>query len=506
MKQSKESKKDPLERFGLDVSLMDPYIDPTREFGFTYVSQTMSGIPKAEVRTISNWQDERDTGDVKIVANQLEERLKKLLKNGFLPSGYPVDWNAEEYDKDLMRDIMRVTREYVDLQSDDWDSALAAWIIYTWMPELFPVLPRLLVQGVTNTGKSRIIDLVRLLCYRGLVTSDMTPAVMFRMGEWYRPTIAYDEAQDLVKNDLKITEILSLYKSGYDRHPIYRMNESGDVDVFNIGVPVAMAVKDWLPPEDCLNRSLIINMIKKRRQVSKDRPADSESFQELRGRLLAFRLQVLTDKVPIENFKQKAAEVVDGALELDGRTYVLEDRAAELARVLVVPSLIFGGSDEVLRVLLESEIKARDALLSRPEAQVFYALQSDLKLRIKDGEWEWKSDRANPDRSILVPGPKAKRRYAYVEDVREILLGDLRQQGDFDEKKAPNVGLVTRRLKALGFTIERGTGNKSTISAKTFPEVYLANLSSYGERQRDEGEPSPAEARGFFEVESFGKE
>lgn len=476
-KQPKAVEKDPAEEFGLDVSKMEPFLDPSGEYGFAYIRDN----GRVEVKTISEWIEAYNTNLGKV----LEERISQFNAMGFLIPGYPRDWDSDEIDNKLMTDLVRICSEYVDLQSVDWDFALASWILYTWIPELFPVLPRLLIKGVTNTGKSRVTDLVRLLGNKGLVSTDMTPAVMFRIAERFQPTLAYDEAQDMVSDKEKSAAILNIYKSGYDRRPIFRMKENNDdFDVFHVENPLAMAVKNWEPPEDCLNRSLIINMIKKRRRVSKDRPEESEEFLELRGRALAFRLKCFSGKIPIEEVKQKASELVDQEVELDGLKYQLEDRAAELARVLIVPSLVFGGSEEVFKVLLESEIKARQALLSTREAHVFFALQADLDRRIMDGEWKWVENGASNEKA-LAPSEHVGKFCTYSTDILEHYISDLRLRGDFDDKKPPQTRIITSALKALGFKGANGTGNKYGLLTKDFAEVYLANLRSYGERPRD---------------------
>lgn len=482
-RQPKAVQKSPSEEFGLDVSRMDPFLDPSGEYGFAYIR----GNGRLEVKTISQWTEAYNNN----LGKFLEERISQFIAAGFLIPGYPQDWDSDEHDDKLMMDLVRVCSEYVDLQSVDWDFAVASWILYTWIPELFPVLPRMLINGPTNTGKSRVTDLVRLLGNKGLVSNDMSPAVMYRIAERFQPTLIYDEAQDMVIDKEKMASILNIFKGGYDRRPIYRMNENNsDFDIFHLESPMIMAVKNWEPPEDCINRSLNVNMIKKRRPISKERPEENEEFQELRGRGLAFRLKCFSGRIPIDEIKLKAAGLVDEEVKLDGLRYQLEDRAAELARVLIIPSLVFGGSEEVFKVLLESEIKARQALLSTREAYVFFALQADLDRRIRDGEWKWVDEVSNSDyfpanNRSLVPAEHVGKFCTYSIDVLEHYISDLRLRGDFDDKKPPQTRIITSALKTLGFKGANGTGNKFGLLTKDFPEVYLANLRSFGERPRD---------------------
>jgi len=474
----KAVEEDPAERFNLNIRRMEPFLDHSGEYGFAYIWDN----GRVEVKTISEWAEHYSATLGKV----LEERISQFNSIGFLIPGYPEHWDYEVADRSLMFDIIETCSEYVNLESSEWEFALASWILYAWIPEQFSVLPRLLVNGATNTGKSRVLDLIRLIGNKGLASTDMSPAVMYRIAEQYQPTLSYDEAQDMVGDKDKKAAIFNIFKAGYDRRPVLRMNESNEgIDVFRVENPLAMAVKNYDPPEDVLNRSLIFNMVKNRRPVSKERPVENEVFQEFRGRALAFRLQSMSGKIPIDEFKLKATELVDKEIELDGRKYQLEDRAAELARVLIIPSLVFGGSDEVLRILLESEIKARQALLMTREASVFYALQADLNRHIKEGRWKWIPNGGNPNEMTLAPSQQVGEIFTYSKDILDFYIEDLRQQGDLDEKKLPTSAPITRALKSLGFKGRPGTSNKFGLLTKDFPERYLANLERYGERSRE---------------------
>ena len=74
-----------------------------------------------------------------------------------------------------------------------------AFIVSTYLFTAFEYAPRLLISGVTNSGKSTLMDVLRELCYRANFAADTTEASLFRVIDECQVTAILDEFQDYSK-------------------------------------------------------------------------------------------------------------------------------------------------------------------------------------------------------------------------------------------------------------------------------------------------------------------
>ena len=66
--------------------------------------------------------------------------------------------------------------------------ACACWVVHTYLAEHFLVSPRLGISSPTKgCGKTTLLDVVSRLVLRPLMSSNVTPAAVFRVIEKYKP-------------------------------------------------------------------------------------------------------------------------------------------------------------------------------------------------------------------------------------------------------------------------------------------------------------------------------
>ncbi|MCC7291375.1 MAG: DUF3631 domain-containing protein [Phycisphaerales bacterium] len=130
-------------------------------------------------------------------------------------------------------------------------AALALWAMFTYVFSAWPSVPYLAVGGAKNTGKTRLLDVLKSLCFRPVASSNITAACLFRTLHERGGTLLLDEAERLREGTPDAGEIRSVLLSGYKRgSPATRLEKVGDTfrriefDVFG---PKALASIASLP-------------------------------------------------------------------------------------------------------------------------------------------------------------------------------------------------------------------------------------------------------------------
>ena len=444
------------------MCVAEPYREENGETGFAIIERLDSPRPYCETLR------ELKEGD-----QALCEQLVHLVNSICWVSrncGLPGRPDLEREDPGLLRDVALFISEHVEFPDDRYCYLLASWVICSWVPELMDHAPRVIFYGPTRSGKSRALKTIRLLSYRGMDLINPSGAALFRIIEQHRPTVLIDEYHSLSGD--RAAEVDLLFKGGYENgSKIPRARREGkEIDFFDAFSFLAVATKR-LPAEDLQNRAILVNMLER----SKDnirRRMDFDTASQLKTRLLAFRVRVLSGLIDLNPAIEKARKAAEEAISLDGNAVFLDDRGIDIASSLLIPCSHFGDNGEVLQLIAISQGKARMELLETPEAQVFFAMQVVLR----------------PRRMVAVDGSlthDAAR--VSTRDIAEQLNQDLAVQGerDVDKDKVPT-GRVTKAIKVLGFGVKRGAHNLSYIDSANFEQVYEANLRKFGERARAE--------------------
>ena len=93
---------------------------------------------------------------------------------------------------------------------------VALWIVHTYCFEVFDFTPYLAVMSpVKRCGKTTLLDIILELARRALNGDSITPAVVFRVVQKYKPALLLDEADQVFKTD---DELRQLFNSGFRRN------------------------------------------------------------------------------------------------------------------------------------------------------------------------------------------------------------------------------------------------------------------------------------------------
>lgn len=97
---------------------------------------------------------------------------------------------------------------------------ISAWVLASYRAELWDRFPHLAITSPEGRcGKTRLLELLEVICLAGWTVTSPTPAVLFRKISNQLPTILYDEAQSLNRVDSDNgTLIYELFCAGISRN------------------------------------------------------------------------------------------------------------------------------------------------------------------------------------------------------------------------------------------------------------------------------------------------
>lgn len=377
-------------------------------------------------------------------------------------------------DPDLFKDLEAFIKEHVWVSDSRLYNVLTSWVICTWIYDKLDIAPRLIFFGTTRSGKSRAIETLSNICYRGHTVLLPTPPSLYRTIERWSCSIFIDEYQAL--SEAFLPDINAIFKGGFQPNAtITRCGKDNALEIFKPYCFMAIGTKGVLPQEDVINRSITINMIEKPKRQKIRRRIDTETAKKLRGRLLGFRMQVLFNQIDLATLKMEAETealkpIIDGSSQIE-----LDNRSIDLASSLLVPIIRFREkASESIKLIADCQLMNIDELINTPEGRVFYALQ-DCYSRCPKLKMDSLTGCERRDISKL-----------FTIDVADQLNNDLMNQEGRDtytKRDRVETSTVTSYLKTLGFKdFKRGSGNKSRFDEKTFLEIYTTNLSKYGVR------------------------
>jgi hypothetical protein len=185
---------------------------------------------------------------------------------------------------DLVSNIVSILSDCLDLELG-WQKLMSAFAISTWFPERLDIAPYLALVGPPGTGKTTAMRVLNSICYRGLLTADISSSAMYDISHRIHPTVSLDETLTAGRP----RELIHLLKA---------TSTPGFVFLRKDKARLAFGPKifSWLelPDDQALNsRCIIIPMHKTSRTdlKSPNDPKVLECAKQMRMRLLQFRFE-----------------------------------------------------------------------------------------------------------------------------------------------------------------------------------------------------------------------
>lgn len=151
------------------------------------------------------------------ISNGMVESGTILLASGVAPYGSQ---------KQLVAEIKEFIRRYADVP-EFWEEIIAHYILMTWVYDRFTAVAYLRFLSEPGTGKSRLLQIIVHLVYKGISASGaITASPLFRLMELWGGTLVIDEAD--FKDSDAWAEIVKILNCGYMRGvPVIRSERVG---------------------------------------------------------------------------------------------------------------------------------------------------------------------------------------------------------------------------------------------------------------------------------------
>ena len=209
----------------------------------------------------------------------------------------PIDYGTPE---ELWKECYDFVYDHLDIMNEELYHVYVGWVIHTWVVERFDSVPYLHFFGERNTGKTRALDLLNLLCYRPMLSPSVSGAAVYYAMDYYHPTLLLDEFEMYEKQAERKAEVIGVLNAGYRRgQGVYRVGSVSEGNPtlrrFSVFGPKALSSIEDLPPaldSRCITFIMVRAFKKIRRLIDKD------WAQQLRGKLLKYRFDHLFDPIP----------------------------------------------------------------------------------------------------------------------------------------------------------------------------------------------------------------
>ncbi len=355
-------------------------------------------------------QEEADGLGVRV--GTLDEEVKKARTGTSEDSaqGTPVlfenvePWADTVNGAELLNDLAASARRHIVLP-EHGETVLALWTVFTYFIDVVRIAPILaLYSPEKRCGKTTVLSWLGRLVHRRLLASNMTPAVIFRAIQKWRPTLLIDEADTFIASSDELRGVLN---SGHTRDTAYVLRVVGDnhePQQFSTWGAKAIAKIGKLP-DTLEDRSLIMKMRRKFRtdKVETLRHTDNGVFETLCRRCMRFAkdneaaLRAVRPKAP-DTLNDRAADNWEPLLaiaDIAGGDW--RERAREAARALsgnqqVDDSHGVALLTDIRQVFLE---KGKDRIASRDLLKALLRMEGRPWAEFRHGKEMTKTQLAN---------------------------------------------------------------------------------------------------------------
>jgi len=189
---------------------------------------------------------------------------------------------------DLWNEVRTFIYEHVDMVEEELYDVLTAWVFASYLPEVWMVVPYIFAYGPVATGKTRLLEALQILSYRGIIGSNVSCASLFRGAELWHPTIFLDETE--IYSKVEHAEVVGLLNAGYRRGQfawrVKNTEQGTELELFDVFGFKALSGTEGLA-KTLESRSIMVRMMKNTRPIRF--LVDQQKAEELRGKLLMWR-------------------------------------------------------------------------------------------------------------------------------------------------------------------------------------------------------------------------
>lgn len=349
---------------------------------------------------------------------------------------YPVEYQSEI---DLLQAIQSFIHDWVEIDLD-MEKLLAGYVMLTWLYDKCPTMPIINARGGAGTGKTRLLETMRQICYRGMRASGcLSFSAMFRTVERWKGTLCINEGD--LHNSKETSETVKYLNERYEKGGnVWRTNpDSLKCEFFNAYGPTILTTRAVFGDNALESRCIIVPMLEKKRQDIKINLTQEFYDQAgiLRDSLLFFRFKhwmdfendfslIFPDLSP--RFNQIIQPLASLSKLIDSKS-VIADQAPSRSFYKEIEGMVF----DLQQRIVEAQADSPDGQIVRAYFDLEVSGENDAKLSFTAQEISSKIEenggKLSPQsvgKRLVALGFKLKREsskrpYYLPEDLRETL-------------------------------------------------------------------------------------
>jgi DNA-directed RNA polymerase subunit RPC12/RpoP len=217
---------------------------------------------------------------------------------------------------EIYDDLIKLLKQTIKFQEEIQYKIFALWIIATYKHPLWETIPYLHFKGLPASGKTRAMEMAKLLAYRSVLVSGITFTAIVRINHNYNVSLCIDEIDSKLdeRNEMG-REYTDFLKSGYKKGSMYiasDLNDQKKVVYYNNYGPKILTGEKGIYNEALLSRTITFDMEQDFPEISSLSTIEQEC-NDIRTKLLNYRFKtnmpdILTDEIPL---KARYREIFD---------------------------------------------------------------------------------------------------------------------------------------------------------------------------------------------------
>lgn len=202
-------------------------------------------------------------------------------------------WHEAINPAELLDDITATVQRFIVFDKHQAQAA-ALWVSACWFVDVIQCAPIALINAPERScGKTQLLTVLAKLAPRTAQASGISPSVLFRMIETYRPTLFIDEIETILKDN---EDLRGLINAGHTRDSakVWRSVAKGDdfePKCFSVwGMKAVAGINAIKLAETVTSRSIVFELRRKRTEenVTRLRHAEAGLFDGLSAKLARF--------------------------------------------------------------------------------------------------------------------------------------------------------------------------------------------------------------------------
>lgn len=391
---------------------------------------------------------------------------------------YPPSGISDADYGDLWADVRDYIRAHWDTSEAFLYDGLTAFALSTWIREELEFLPHLMLMGKTTGGKTRLLNTLARVTYRGRVVVDATAASMFRLIDEYDVSYFISEYHGLEYETQN--QIDAIIRAGQKRgEKIDRAEQTSqgyEPDTFDPFTHVAVGTQ-YDVADDILNRCIQVRSQGANRRMPMT--FDEDRADQIRNRLIYARYRLLDS----EEWKQADAKAYNHLAEAN-----IWDRTHEKLRAILAVGYVWNQVDALEPFIEEIVSQDTEAAADSEDARFIEALRDLVIEEIGDKTVLGGGD---PMQGVEIPLSDITNRYNAMteQDKSPSWAGHVRKRLGFEKAKRADGTVISdpnlkEKLKRLCDELNLDYApleTHRTVEPLSEADQYRADCSDCGE-------------------------